>query len=371
MATPTSIEMFVMDILKSIIVAVLFLLFLAFANKILSSIKHVYSVFRDYYVLWNIAFGAHPTRRNLSQPMRLHPYVCNPQLLDNISMEELFTFGKSMVSTDITCETFRKVVVSYKLAILFRERLDGSLRGMCLLSKDQIEHNGKKLNTIKLGLALFHNYYQGGPYLYYVIIYHALKALMLSPRTPVYILTKLFSYKSYLALVNTCKEVYPVYNKEIPEMQRSLLNSFADSVRFPNETYNPDTFILEREMSHIRAHAANISYKDLQNPHIKFFATQNPGWQKGHCMFCITQVTWPILLKTIKRSIGRAIRGRRADTNKAQGNNSEQLRQHFDRHLSFHCDEARSHVSKEYTIKDGQAVLKESIGQDVYVASEQ
>ena len=361
-------------VLRCVFVFLVLVTSLLLATKLCRAIKHGCAIFRDYFVLWNVAFGAHPTRRNMSQPMRLHPYVCNPRLLDGISIEELFTFGKSMVNSDISCETFRKVVVSYRYAIIFRERLDGSLRGMCLLGKNRTEHNGKKCTILTMGLALFHNYYQGGPYLYYVVLYHILKELIARPRTPIYILTKLFSYKSYLALISSCKTVYPIYNKEIPEFERSLLNSFAESVLFPEETYNPDTFILEREMSHVKQHVATVTPQDLDNPHIKFFTDRNPGWEKGHCMFCISEVDWFSILKIASKAIKRAIRGRSGVDTKdklASRKNANRFRQHFDRHLSYQQHDAKSEVLKEYTIKDGHAVLKHRVSDDIYVPEEQ
>lgn len=345
------------------VVALVFVPLLVF--KLWKIVKYCCAVFRDYYVLWNIAFGAHPTRRNLIHPMRIHPYVCNPKLLDNWSIEELFAFGKSMVSSDISLETFHKIVVSYQFVIVFRERLDGSLRGMCLLGKDSFYHKGKPITTIKLGLALFHSSYQGGPYLYYVILYHVIRELIFSPRTPVYILTKLYSYKSYLALVNTCNNVYPVYNRKCPEFERSLLNDFAQSIRFPDESYDEDTFVLKRELSYVKSHVAPLTERDLQNPHIAFFTQQNSGWTKGHCMFSIAEVNWHAVFKAVKKSIGRAFRGRSRDLIDAKSNKARKC---FDRHLSFNCAEAKIEALEKYTIRDGHVAMRNRGSEDIYVS---
>ena len=370
-----------MELFQSVLVSLSIIVLLLLLKKLFALITYGYVIFRDYYVLWNIAFGAHPTRRKLSHPMRLHTYVCNPKLLDNVSMEELYTFAKSMVSTSsgVNSDTFRRVLLTYDRAIILRERLDGSLRGMSLLGKDVINHKGQKVVTLKFGLAFCHNYYQGGPYLYYVIIYHIMKALICHRTSKVYILSKLFSYKSYVSLINMCKQVYPIHDKEIPEFEKDLLQRFAMSICFDGETYNPETFILEREMSRVKSHVAKITTCDLENPHIRFFAERNPGWTKGHCLFCISEVTWTSLIKAIWKSIKRAIKGRKGDaidklaarreSAAASRESASRLRRHFDRHLSFQDVDAKIQVLDNYTIQDGHAVLRTPVeNSDIYVS---
>ena len=94
-----------------------------------------------------------------------------------------------------------------------------------------------------------------------------------------YIVGKSFSYKSYL-VATKFQEFYPRYNKETPEFYKDLLEEFAESVRLPDEVYNPETFVLEREISYLKDFVAVISEQDLKNPHIRFFNEQNPGWTK-------------------------------------------------------------------------------------------
>ena len=344
-------------------------MFLFLGKKIFTFVKAGYVLFRDFYLFWNIALGAHPSRRNISQPLRLHTYVCNPTLLDHRSLAELCTFAKSMVSSDVDLETFRKMISAYQTVIIMRERLDGSLRGICFLGRDEMEHEGKKTIAIKMGLTLFDKNYQGGPYMYYVVAYKIMKELILHPWTPIHIMGKAFSYKTYVTLQNYYYEAYPVYNKDIPELERALLNNFVETVRFPNEKYNPQTFVLERELSHIKSHAAEITEEDLENPHIKFFAEHNPGWAKGHCMFFIGVVYWSVVINTFKKAISRTIRGRKGDK-LAHKKNFQKFRRQFDRHFSFYGSEAKEKVLDNYIINHGRAVLKKDTSADIYVFEE-
>ena len=103
--------------------------------------------------------------------------------------------------------------------------------------------------------------------------------LILHPRTPMYVVAKAFSYKSYM-VATKFQEFYPRYNKETPEFYKNLLRDYAESVKSAGEVYNPETFVLERENSHLKDYVAAITEQDLKNPHIKFFNGQNPGWMK-------------------------------------------------------------------------------------------
>ena len=272
------------------------------------------AILRDYFVLWQIAFGAHPSRRTMGKTMRQHAYVCATHLLDDVSINELYEFCKSMIQSEITIESFHKIVLGYTFAVMCRERIDGSLRGMYLMSVERKEDNGEKYTVIKIGLALVKNCYRGGPLMYYVFLWHALRELILHPRTPIYLMGKAFSYLSYITLIRYLQKVYPRHDRQTPERERNLMNQFANDVRIGNEIYDPDTFVLKRELSNLKSHVAPISDSDLENPHIRFFADSNPGWQSGHCMFFIAKVSLSDAFSILWKSIKRARKGRKNST---------------------------------------------------------
>ena len=281
--------------------------------RLLKFMGATYVILRDYFVLWHVAFGAHPGRRGMGRMMRQHAYVCATHLLDNVSVKELYDFCKSMMQSDMSVENFHKVVRSYTFAVFCRERIDGSLRGIYLLGKEYKEANKQKYTVIKLGLALVRSEYRGGPLMYYVFLWHAIKELVYHPRTPVYVMGKAFSYLSYITLLHYLKDSYPRYDRETPALERTLLNDFANSVKTSDETYNPDTFVLEREKSNLKSSVAHISERDLEDPNIQFFAKTNPGWNRGHCMFFIAKITWRDVANILWKAVKRARRGRKAN----------------------------------------------------------
>ena len=305
----------------------------------------VYFIFREYFVLWNVAVGARQDRRNVSAKVRLHAYVCKTQLLDEVSVNELYRFLTSMLETEVTINQFHTLLLSYKFAIACRERKDGSLRGVFFLDVRPEEHDGQSYTLIRVGLSFFENFYRGGPLLYYVIAYHVFTQLLWHPLTPVYVTGKAFSYKSYLAMANSVKELYPRYNAQTPPFIKRIIDSYAESVKTPDEEYDSETCVLKRELSSMKGSVAPISPSDLKNPHIQFFNSQNPDWRKGHQLVMVAQVTWTDLLSGLFKAMGRSKRGRdtsrrgqdQVDSAKRKSSGKSPLLK-YTRQFTFQCE---------------------------------
>ena len=282
-----------------------YLLMAAFLYVFYRVWQGVYRIFREYFVLWNVAIGARQDRRNISAKVRLHAYVCKTDLLDEVSVNELYRFLMTMLDSEVTINQFHNLLLSYKFAITCRERKDGSLRGVFFLDVGPREHEGQRYTLIRIGLSFFENFYRGGPLLYYVVAYHVFMQLLWHPRTPLYVTGKAFSYKSYLAMVNSFKEGYPRCDTETPPFVKKIIDSYALSVKRADEEYDSETCVLKRELSHMKESIAPISPVDLNNPHIQFFNCQNPGWRKGHQLIMVAKVTWRDLLHGLFKGIGR------------------------------------------------------------------
>lgn len=271
-----------------------------------TKVKQLYRLFREYFVLWNVAVGARSDRRSISTRARLHAYVCKTHLLDEVSISQLYSFLKSMMDSDITMAQFHLVLLSYKFVVLCRERMDGSLRGAMLLGVDHKENCGKKCTVFRIGLAFFQKFYQGGPLLYYVVAYHVLWELLFHPFTPVYITGKAFSYKSYVTMANNLNNFYPRYDAETPSFEQKLINEFASSVKSADEVFDPKRCVLERTLSAMKEFVAPILKHDLANPHIAFFQETNPGWKQGHQLIVIGQVKLSDFLSLVLKAVTKA-----------------------------------------------------------------
>ena len=95
-------------------------------------------LFEEYFVLWNMVGQG---RRNINAK-RLHAYVYKTELVDEVSVNELYRFVTSMLHTEATIKQFYTLLVSYKYAVTCREIRDGSLRGAFLVDINLRELDG-------------------------------------------------------------------------------------------------------------------------------------------------------------------------------------------------------------------------------------
>ena len=265
----------------------------------------VHFYFREYYMLWNIAFGRIKAVGKCNS--NLHMYMTETDDLDEVSVKEFYGFYKEMCDSTFTISEFRTYLQSFKHAVICRERKDGSLRGTLVIGLDKKEENGYKYTLLRLGLAMFRKDYTGGPLLYYAIAYHILKELLLHPFTPLYIIGKSVTYKSYLVMCRNIRNSYPRYdNKETPAFVKKVINDFAMTTKPPSAIYNPETFVIKQEIERIKPGVVEFSKKELNDPHIKFFVERVPGWVKGHRMVTMGQICWQDLMQMMwKRVVGK------------------------------------------------------------------
>ena len=167
----------------------------------------------------------------------------------------------------------------YTHVVMWRDRRDGTLRG-CMFVK--IEHKAD-YTQIEIGRTAFKTHYRGSPFLLVIISSLALRELIRHPRTPVYFIGNLISYKAYLVPISSSSEYYPVYNRETPERFKKMFDEYAASFMSSvgkQMKYNPETFVVEHEGIILDESSSVVTERDLQNPHIKFFVDRNPGWRK-------------------------------------------------------------------------------------------
>ena len=173
----------------------------------------------------------------------------------------------------------------YTHVLMCRDRMDGTLRGAMLLG---IEHKAD-YTLLKLGTTTFKNYYRGTPFINLIVASLMTREIIKHPLTPVYTIGKVFSPKAYVFGLSM-EGFYPIYDRETPEQYKKIFAEFAEmhiSSKAGRAKYNPDTFVIEQEDSHVVENLTVLSEHELQSPHIKFFMERNPGWRKVHHNFTI------------------------------------------------------------------------------------
>ena len=98
-------------------------------------------------------------------------------------------------SYSLRIQIFHKILLQYTYVALFRDKIDGSLRGLMLIGIDREIVEGKKCTIVKVwldhvingscdycshqqvGLVLFKNAYHGGPLILLLMAYYLMKGL--------------------------------------------------------------------------------------------------------------------------------------------------------------------------------------------------
>ncbi len=73
----------------------------------------------------------------------------------------------------MTTAMLQKVILTYSNILLFRDKMDGSLRGITLVGF----HRNKEYTFMKIGLAFITNFYKGAPNLYTGLGYYTLRGI--------------------------------------------------------------------------------------------------------------------------------------------------------------------------------------------------
>ena len=261
---------------------------------------------REYFVLWVIMRGGGREGAAVNKKRRLYAYMAEIEYLDEVSGKELYNYLLKMLDSEASYEEFHKVLKTYKYVVTCRDKMDGSLRGVGLAGVERRDLDGYKYTIVRVGLTFLEKSYQGSPILYYMIAYLLLKEMILHPLTPLYTIGKSFTYKSYLLTCHAFPYGYPRYDKETPPLAKKIINEFARSVMTSSDVYDEETFVLKREKVYIKPGTMEISAKDLEDPHIKFFVERNPGWTKGHQLLNLGQVRWKDILGIIWKSMVRS-----------------------------------------------------------------
>lgn len=280
--------------------------------------KKLFMAYQEVFVMCTIAFGRRWMPK--SKGLRIQPFFCRTAELDEDSVNECFRFHAEAfavpenTSQQKALRMYDKVLRSYSHILFCRDRLDGSLRGLMLLGVDRKE----TYTVFKLGLMLFHRHYRGGPWMRLAIACMILRELILHPRTPLYIIGKSSTYKSYL-ITSQFPGCHPYPGREIPELFKKIAEDYVNSMKLPSEDFNRDTLVLKRRVGLIREHVAPISERDLANTHIKFFNDHNPGWRQGDQMVVLAKLTWSIWINNLLRISLKQFRPSKLSTSTPQG----------------------------------------------------
>lgn len=109
------------------------------------------------------------------------------------------------------------------------------------------------------------------------------------PSVPLYWLLIVSGYRTYRYLPVFWKEYYPRFDKPLLSESRALRDALAQK-RFGSR-FDPQTGIARLLVPQVlRAGLADVPPGRQRDPHVAYFCRQNPGYQAGDELVCLTEL---------------------------------------------------------------------------------
>jgi hypothetical protein len=107
-------------------------------------------------------------------------------------------------------------------------------------------------------------------------------------------------FRTYRFLPVFWQEFYPCYNVGMPVSTHALMTHLA--TEYYGDRYQPELGIIRFDRPQmLKSDLMEIPIERQSNPHIKFFMHQNPGWELGDELVCLTEIKYDNLTAAGRR----------------------------------------------------------------------
>jgi hypothetical protein len=222
---------------------------------------------------------------------------------------EIWTLAERF--TDTTRDAFEASVAEKKIFVLIRRRTDGVLVGMGGIDFYQVEFRGERRQVLYSGNLLFEEGVRGFSLVQEIGFLYYLRLKARHPVTKTYLFYDTFSYKSYLMLPRNFAEFWPRYDRETPEDVLAFLDVLGSS-RY-GQRWDRQRGLCVSGGRRLREGVATIHESMLADPHIRYFQSRNPGYDRGDMLAVIIPLdvaNWLSVARNAWRRRGRRGAGR-------------------------------------------------------------
>jgi hypothetical protein len=197
-------------------------------------------------------------------------------------------------------EVFDTDLENKNWVIWLEDESERILKGFSTLSIYETEFEGEILTVVYSGDTIMDPSAWSSSLLSRTWIASVDRLRLQYPRGKFYWLLISSGYRTYRFLPTFWQEFYPRYDLATPPEVKKLID-FLASDRF-GDCYNGATGVVRFRHPHVlRRGLIGIPPERLQDPHINFFNTQNPGHLQGNELVCLTEIREENLTSAGKR----------------------------------------------------------------------
>lgn len=243
-----------------------------------------------------------PSSRKLAWRIRTIDEL-HPETVD--AMWALFSSYYAEVSRD----RFEADLRAKDSVILLRDE-GRKLRGFSTLLHMEGEIEGEPFGAVFSGDTIVHHHFWGQTALQQAFFRHLVAQKLRRPFRPLWWFLISKGYKTYLLLARNFPTYWPRHDRPTPERELALLDALARA-KFA-EAWVPQLGILRfpEKLGRLRGNVAPIGERELEDPHIRFFAERNPGHAAGDELVCAGRID----LALCSKFLGKMARKKRGSS---------------------------------------------------------
>jgi hypothetical protein len=191
--------------------------------------------------------------------------------------------------TQCSPDLFTRDLDNKNWIILIRDNEKNQVQGFSTLALYETEFMGKCISVVYSGDTIIRRAYWGTPELPRSWI-HTVLEKSANMAQPLYWLLISSGYKTYRFLSVFYKEFYPRYDVPTPHEMQVVMEHLATQ-RFGCEYHREEGVVrFTNGATPLRDGVAEVTDERLQDPHVAFYISKNPGHVHGDEFVCITQV---------------------------------------------------------------------------------
>lgn len=191
---------------------------------------------------------------------------------------------------------FKSDLLEKDYAFVLRDKATQEIKGFSTIVEMNTTVKNKNVRGFFSGDTVIDREYWGQGTLGVSFLSFLFTQKLKRPFTPLYWFLISKGYKTYLLMANNFKTHYPRFEKKTPGHIKSLIDTFATELY--QDHYNASKGVISfskheaKKKDCLRSNITPITEEMmLNNKRIKYFASNNPGWEQGDELACIAKMT--------------------------------------------------------------------------------
>lgn len=201
-------------------------------------------------------------------------------------------FSKYYLNTSF--DQFMSDLSEKDVVFLLKDSASREIKGFSTLVNLYVDVDGQEQRGCFSGDTILEKEYWGQGTLGIAFLRYLFVQKLKNPFKPLYWFLISKGYKTYLLMANNFRNHYPRYERETPSKEKDVIKAFSKNLygEFFDETTGVISFSKVSSKDCLKAEITPITKELLlKNDRIKYFANKNPGWEEGHELACVAEMT--------------------------------------------------------------------------------